>query len=281
MTVMDRVMEQVKVAVPRGIPGPAKGRWVSRVLLRQLAGHDERALAELSNRPLHARVNAFLERVASFEEGDAAELLPKLSIGDRVALMLHVRRLELGDRLDCTVSCAKCGKAMSVVLSAAKLLNTASPAPSTSYAIEADGLRLQVKPLTAHDQDMLLGAKEGEDLEETLARSCIVSSDTLLPEKLPGTVVQAIGSKLEEVDPLSDIVLELSCPECSRKFRASFNAEDFIFKELGIGRGDIESEIHWLALHYHWSENEILSLPVRRRRKYISLINSAITGAGA
>jgi hypothetical protein len=278
---MDRAMEQARVAIPRGIPWPAKGRWESHVLLRQLAGHDERALAEFAGMPLYARVNAFLERVASFEEGDAAELLRRLSIGDRVALMLHVRRLELGDSLDCTVSCVKCGKAMSVVLSAARLLNIVPTAPGVSYSVEASGLRLQVRPLTVLDQDMLLDAKEGEDLEEELARACIVSSDPQLPEKLPSQIIQAIGSKLEEVDPLSDIALDLACPECGHKFRASFNAEDFVFRELDIGQGDLESEVHWLALHYHWSENEILSLPVKRRRKYISLINTAITGAGS
>jgi hypothetical protein len=274
-------MERARVAIPRGIPLAAGGQWVSHVLLRQLAGHDERALAELSSKPLHARASALLERVASFEGGDAAALLPKLSIGDRVALMLHVRRLELGDSLDCTVSCAKCGKAMSVILSAAKLLNVTHDAPNATYAVEVDGLRLKIRPLTAFDQDMLMDAKEGEDLEEVLARSCIVGSDLQLPEKLPSQMIRAIGSKLEEVDPLSDIALDLSCPECSHKFRASFNAEDFVLRELGIGQGDLESEVHWLALHYHWSENEILSLPVRRRRKYISLINSTITGEGA
>lgn len=272
-------MEQARIAVPRGIPIPEKGQWVSHVLLRQFAGDDERAFAELSGVPPHARVNAFLERVVSFEEGTTAELLPQLSIGDKVALMLHVRRLELGDRLDCIVSCTKCGKSMSVVLSASKLLNHASPAPSVSYAVEACGLRLQVQPLTILNQNMLLNAKEGEDLEEALARACIVSADSQLPDKLPGLVIQAIGSKLEEVDPLSDIGLDISCPECGHKFHATFNPEDFVFRELGIGNGDLESEVHWLALHYHWSEKEILSLPVRRRRKYISLINSAITGA--
>jgi hypothetical protein len=272
-------MKQARIAVPRGIPISEKGQWVSHVLLRQFAGDDERAFAELSSVPPLTRVNAFLERVVSFEEGTTAELLPQLSIGDKVALILHVRRLELGDRLDCIVSCTKCGKSMSVVLSVSRLLNHVSPPQSLSYAVEACGFRLQIQPLTIRDQDMLLNAKEGEDLEEALARACIVSSDSQLPEKLPGLVIQAIGSKLQEVDPLSDIALDITCPECGHKFHTSFNPEDFVFGELGIGHGDLESEIHWLAMHYHWGEKEILSLPVRRRRKYISLINSAITGA--
>jgi hypothetical protein len=272
-------MELSRITVPRGIPLLEKGQWVSHVLLRQLLGTDERAFAELSDIPMHSRVNAFLERLVSFDQGDTAKLLPMLSIGDKVALLLHVRRMELGDRLGCTVLCTECSKSVSVELSTSMLLNhTASP-PSVSYAVEACGLRLQVRPLTIIDQDMLLNGNEGEDLEENLARASIISSDSPLPEKLPAAVIEAIGSKLEEVDPLSDITLDVTCPECGVKFHASFIPEDFLFRELDIGHVDLESEVHCLALHYHWSEREILSLPVRRRRKYIALINSVSMGA--
>jgi hypothetical protein len=280
---MNRLMEQQAiVAVPCGIHDLASGRWIRQVRLRQLVGHDEKLIAELSNMPLHLRILGFLERVANFEEGETATLLRKLSIGDRVALMLHARRLELGDNLDCTISCAKCGKGMSVMLSAAKLLDTSNLERSPTYDVEVSGYNLRIKLLTALDQEMLLNAKkEGEDLIQTLARSCIVSSDQPLPEKLPDEVIMAIGSKLEQIDPLSDTLLAISCPECGHKFSASFNVEDFVLRELGIGQGDIDSEVHWLALHYHWSENEILSLPLRRRRKYIALINSALVGGSA
>jgi hypothetical protein len=276
-------MEQaaIVVAVPCGILEHASGKWISLVQLRRLDGYDERVLEELSEMPLHSRVLALLERVASFEDGETPLLLRNLRIGDRVALMLHLRRLELGDNLDCTVSCANCKKNMSVLLSAAELLRTRHPEPSDSYEISAGGFNLQIKPITAVDQDLLMNAKEGEDLRLTLARSRIISSAPQLPEQLPDEVVEAIGLKLEQVDPLSDIVLDLSCPECGRNFRASFNVEEFVLRELGTGCGDLESEIHWLALHYHWSEKEILALPIKRRRKYISLINSALGGGNS
>lgn len=271
-------MDQAIVAVPRGILDSASGQWIKHARLRRLIGHDERLLGELSGMPTHLRVLALLGRVASFKEGESATLLRELSIGDRVALMLHVRQLELGDNLDCTVSCPRCGKVMSTVLSAAKLLDMTHPAPSVSYGLEAGGFYLQVKPLTAQDQDLILTIKEGDDVQQTMARSCILNSDVPLPEKLSNEVIEALGLKLEQIDPLSDIVLDLSCLECGDKLHISFNAEDFILQELGISHGDIESEVHWLALHYHWSENEILSLPMQRRRKYISLINFALAG---
>ena len=272
-------MEETIVAVPRGIPKAAEGQWIRNVHLRQLAGNDERLIAELSGMPLHRRILALLERMAHFEEGDAGVLLRQLSIGDRAALTLHARRLELGDSLDSTVECAKCGKNMSVVLSAAKLLAARHLEPRINYGIDVDGFALRVRPLTSLDQDKLVvGTSEKGEIEEALARSCIVHSDRLLPEKLSDHLIGAIGSKLEEVDPLSEITLHLSCAECSHKFDASFDIEDFVYREIEMSLGYLESELHWLALHYHWSESEILSLPVRRRKRYISLINSTIAG---
>jgi hypothetical protein len=270
--------ETIVVAVPRGIPAVAEGQWIRYVHLRQLAGNDERLIAELSGLPPHRRILALLERMVHFEEDDTGVLLRQLSIGDRAALTLHARQLELGDSLDCTVVCTKCGKNMSVVLSVAKLLDARHLEPSINYGIDVDGFTLQVRPLTALDQDKLIGTSEKGEMEEALARSCIVHSDRPLPEKLPQQLIDAIGSKLEEVDPLSEITLHLSCAECSHKFGASFDIEDFVYREMEMSLGDLESEVHWLAFHYHWSESEILSLPVRRRKRYISLINSTVAG---
>jgi hypothetical protein len=31
-------------------------------------------------------------------------------------------------------------------------------------------------------------------------------------------------------------------------------------------------EVHLLALHYHWAENDILRLPASKRRRYLRLL---------
>ena len=68
-------MEETIVTVPRGIPRVAEGQWIRNVHLRQLAGNDERLIAELSGLPTHRRILALLERMAHFEEGDTGILL--------------------------------------------------------------------------------------------------------------------------------------------------------------------------------------------------------------
>jgi hypothetical protein len=273
-------MEQTIVALPRGIPIAAEGRWIRHVHLRQITGNDERLIADLPSLLPHRRILALLELMARFEEGDTSDLLRQLSIGDRAALILHARRLELGDSLDCIVVCTKCRQNMSVALSIAELLDAKHPEPSISYEIDLGGLRFEVRPLTALDQDKIVGMSEKGGIEEALARSCVVNSDRPHGEELPIQLIDAIGSKLEEVDPLSAITLHLSCAECNHKFASFLDIEDFVYRELGSrsSPGNLESEVHWLAFYYHWSEAEILSLPVRRRKRYMSLIKSTIAG---
>lgn len=36
------------------------------------------------------------------------------------------------------------------------------------------------------------------------------------------------------------------------------------------------TEVHALALHYHWSERDILALPRARRRRYLALLADAL-----
>ena len=39
-------------------------------------------------------------------------------------------------------------------------------------------------------------------------------------------------------------------------------------------------EVHVLALHYHWSEAQILALPATKRRRYLALLARHL-GAGS
>lgn len=273
-------MEQVTVAVPRGIP-VENGKWINKAVLRQLAGYDEQIFLEMpAGTSLQARVSAFLERVTRFQDAEQVpKILERLSVGDRVALLLQARRFMIGDAIRCMVACPGCGKNMSFDLSINKLLQTKYPEVKEYYDLEANGFRLQVRPLTAFDQKIgVLGPAENALVEE-LARSCIVRADPPLSSHIPDMLVDAIGAKLEEVDPLSDIRVAASCPECKYAFSASFPTEHFILKEL-MNTDRLAQEVHCLALNYHWSEKEILSLPMGRRRRYVELVNSAIAGGG-
>jgi hypothetical protein len=287
-------MEQITIVVPRGVPGNTKGQWIRKAAVRMLTGHDEQLLAELpADTPVHSRVIALLERIARFErddddddsaDADAAALLKKLSLGDRASLLLTARKVMIGDTLSCITGCPSCGKVMSLDISLDAIMRAEHPPDPgmENYGLEASGFILRVRPLTAEDQDALVTKKTSEPdaLAQELARACIVRSESTLPENLPESLLEAVSSRLEEIDPLSNIYLRLLCPECGHSFQALLPVEDFVLGELGVmcGNSQLEREVHWLAFHYHWSEYEILSLPTAKRKRYVKLVNATLAG---
>jgi hypothetical protein len=303
----------VDAILPRGMR-LTNGSWLRRARVRPMTGHDEQFLLDLpAEMPLHLKVIAFLERVVALDGlSNTGDALKQMSIGDRVSLMLHARRLVLGDRIRCTVGCTACGRAMSADLSVSALhmQKTQAVPPQEHYDVEAFGFRLQVRPLTGADQDTLLLAAsahaeassavaakdvqggapsahqpDAHALKQSLARSCIVHAEPPIPSgssgaPVPEPLLEAIGARLGEVDPLSDIVLALSCPECGHAFRASFPAESFVFRELAANVDQLERDVHWLAFNYHWGEQEILSLSTAKRKRYVELVNATLAGEG-
>jgi hypothetical protein len=68
----------------------------------------------------------------------------------------------------------------------------------------------------------------------------------------------------------------LACPECSRTFLNPFDTTAFFLDEMRITAGQLLREVHALALHYHWSEADILSLTRERRRSHLSLLSDTL-----
>lgn len=82
------------------------------------------------------------------------------------------------------------------------------------------------------------------------------------------------GAGAEEFDAKPE--LEVHCPECNAIFPFLFDLPGFFLNRLRAGLGLLYHEVHILAYHYHWSENEILALPREKRKMYLQLLASEI-----
>ncbi len=272
------------VALNHGVPAPAKiGEWIRKATIRSLTGLDEQVLLDLpASIPTYSKAVMLLERITTFEGTEEAGIvLKKMTLGDRVCLLLNVRKLMKGDIISCTIDCPKCKRSMSADISINELLKTKCPEPENdNYELIDGGFSLRIRPLTAEDQNLFLSKiLVDESLKQNLARACIVQSKPNLPAILSEGLLEVIGSRLGEVDPLSDISLNLLCPECNHTFQASFDAEEYILGEIASNSyRDLEREVHWIAFHYHWSEKEILSIPTTKRKRYVELVNTTLSG---
>lgn len=256
--------------------------WVRQAEIRQLNGYDEQLLAEKNSLPSFFKTTFLLERIVNFgkltNKLDVPQLIRHLNLGDRVALILQVRKFVFGDTMQCVLNCPNCQEPLSIDISVNSLVQPPAKSFTNEYSLKFEDFTLTLRPIEAADLEALTENCSSLNPKEKLVRLCIVSSKPALPEKLTEEFIVAVSSKLEEIDPQADIVLNLTCPSCNRPFQAPLDVESFFFEEMASRVKQLEKEIHWIALNYHWSEDSILSLPLAKRKRYIELINKTLSG---
>ena len=133
---------------------------------------------------------------------------------------------------------------------------------------------------TGNDQEAV--AEIGRLAEEQAVRALLVrcvrslgghtSVDHAMIAGLSPEAFEEIEAAIYERAPHADIEPEARCPECGTAFIAPFDMASFFVSEVRPEHRRLEREVHVLARHYHWSEQDILSLPLQKRRRYLQLI---------
>jgi hypothetical protein len=121
---------------------------------------------------------------------------------------------------------------------------------------------------------------DATEARDAILRSLFVDGDEPVrtapdPGAAPGslaTLVATTDERLEEFDPLVAFCVQVRCLDCGTKTDVPLDLEELALKELEkIQQQEMES-IHQLAVHYHWSESEIVELTPERRARYLRLI---------
>ena len=235
--------------------------------LRPLTGADEEFLLELRPSVLPAERTTALLAHCLVRLGPhappSADDVRELVVGDREALLLQLRRLALGDRLDCVVPCPGCGELMDVELRVGDLLLEAyADAPERREA-----LGVVYRAVTGADQEA--GARAAVDDVDAAARLVL---GRCIEGELTADVEGALPALLAEADPQAELLLRVGCPACGGEFPVALDAGGFLELELAGDRDALYREVHVLASHYHWSEAELLAMTPAKRRRYLELV---------
>jgi hypothetical protein len=283
---------QYGVEVPGGLWN--NGVSVREVYLRPLCGEDEAFLLE-AGESLSApvRVTALLSRCilrVGAEENVTPEMVRALTVGDREALLLHLRRITYGERLPCLLNCtdSACGERMDLELKVSELLLEPYAASQewNEVAVRTEKKMYRVRLRVPNGLDQEFVAERAwmnvTDAENLLLQRCVESvsaqsvsaevSSPLTMAEWPAELADKIGRKFGEIDPQAEILLSLQCPACGQAFTGEFDAGAYLYHEL---RGHIPylyREVHQMARSYHWSEAEILSMTPRKRSVYLNLL---------
>ncbi|MEO6998479.1 MAG: hypothetical protein ABI112_10380 [Terracoccus sp.] len=279
----------LRAHLPAHLPG---GLWedgtepLRTLALRPVGDEDQSFLLDTARRlPPAQRANLLLARCL---EPEVRHVVPHLTIGDREALLLQLRGLTLGDRLECLVSCPRveCGLMMQVHLDVHDVLLPAYADPRAEHVLSLEHggativLRLRLPCAADLDRVGNLASPDAEAAATTLLAACVldVRVDGTLAQLdlLDEVVVAEVERKLAELDPQAEIELELECSECGLPFEVLFDAGTFLLQEVDEQADQLLADVHLLALHYHWGEREILSMSSDRRSRYLDLVTATL-----
>jgi hypothetical protein len=281
-------------SVATTIPGGycANGGHWREVHVRPLTGADHLFLTEECDGLLPAHwVTEALTRCITRLGPHAPvtrEAVRSLTVGDREALLLHLRRLTSGNRLRCLLTCPmpECQEKLEVEVDVADLLMPPYGELMQEHELtvtQADGVATVVRfrlPTGADQEAAAVGAHtDVAAAVELLLRQCVqstISADGNPVDALPEALAEQLSGRMAELDPQAEITLHLTCPFCSAAFSTIFDTAGYLMQELKAGTHHLYREVHLLAYHYHWSATEILGMSAEKRRKFLRLLEEEL-----
>ncbi|MFD1214352.1 DUF6760 family protein [Arthrobacter sp. GCM10027362] len=269
-----------------------------RFELAALTGREEELLAQAAERPAAALVTEVLARVlrslgsiSPVPEQVARQLL----VGDRQFLLLRLRQATFGDRVHAGLVCpwADCGKRVSIDFSLADVpvfeAGDKGPVYSMTLSEAAAGrdrtasvVRFRL-PIGADQEEVSgwLAVNQAKALSLLLSRCIRDVGDGTPPgeelvDRLSPLARAEIEDRMRQLAPGIEQVMEAGCAECGRMFLVPFDVQRFFFGELRTDSELLYREVHYLAYHYHWGEQEILAMPRGKRRTYLEILAEEI-----
>jgi hypothetical protein len=237
------------------------------VELRLPRGYDDTLVAEHRGDELELAVQ-LLSCLASIEP----EFWLALPLTDVDYAVLGLRRRLFGDAIRSDVRCGgECGRRVDVAFDIGGYLSHHLGKRGHQSA-PADGWfeigEQQARPPTCGDLIELAGSATRVGLAARCFRIAPGSS----------RLMRAGEKSLEIVSPNLASELIGTCPDCSAQVSILFDPISFVMAEMAQAALPVYDEVDVLAARYHWSEDDILSLPSWRRRRYVDAALSEAAG---
>ncbi len=242
--------------------------------MRVLSGRNLLNLWEQGERLLPIdRAMALL--TAAFPEFTWDELVA-LSIGQRDKLLLELREGLFGPRMEVFLECPRCRQRLEFALGTSDLLAMApANSPPAETRLTVGELEILYRLPNTTDMAAIAAHTDANDARAELMRRCILSAQrgqaSLPLEALPESAAQTLAAEMEAKDPLADIRMELSCPECKHTWSALLDIVSFLWAEISVQARRLLYDVHLLARYYGWRGAYILAMSSRRRSLYLEM----------
>ena len=255
-------------------------------VLRDPTGHDEAMLAELGVDATPAeRVSALIAAltlsIGTIEHPRKEQLL-QLTAGDRERLVLAICARLLGGQIDLVAACPSCRAIAEVPVRIDHVVALRPESPldhERTVGLDAGNAHWTARCRPPTGADLEKAARGGPDAARSLIVDCLLALTT--PDgcpasagELPRECESAAADALAAFDPAAECRIAMACPSCGDEIDAVLDGYTLLRTALG-GARQIYDDVYRMARAYHWSEAEILSLPMGRRRRYLAIADGA------
>ena len=206
------------------------GNLHTTVTLREMTGEEEEILAA-RNMPSNKKINSILGRCTTalgpFTGPSVAQLIPELTQGDRIFLLIAIRRVTLGNDMPFTTKCPQCEQESRFVLDLADLETRKMENPTIrTYNVELPKTKKKVvmKVLDGRGEEAIgKASNRGRDIVSTAIFARIDSIDgkpaTMADlKKLPLVDRNFLRNEWEDHEGGVDTTVEIDCPSCGNEY---------------------------------------------------------------
>jgi hypothetical protein len=208
--------------------------------------------------------------------------IARLTIGTRDRLLLSLRRMMFGSRMEAVTLCPACHASLELEfdaddISVAPLDRTKLHEGAEQLSLSHDGYDISFR--LPNSLDLLALPKDGlvdentRVLVERLLIRALHDGREMPAAELPPAVVDALGQRIALADPQAEVRLNLSCAECGANWRAPFDIVSYLWCEIDAWAMRLLRDVHRLARVYGWPEADILAIGPTRRQCYLDMLD--------
>jgi hypothetical protein len=201
-----------------------------------------------------------------------------LSIPERDAELLRMRRMTFGDTMRGFLGCEACGASLEFETRASSLLAWLEALRPSTATWQTGNFLFSLRPANSGDLEAALAAPDSNAARGTVLRRCTtvhrIDSASDEPEPIDWEFEQTVVKKFEEVHEGAEIFFNLNCPSCGKNQKAPLDIAQFVWSEVRAAATGLLREVHDLARAYGWTEAAILGMNGTRRRAYLEMVRA-------
>jgi hypothetical protein len=237
-------------------------------VLRPLCGRDEDWVRQLpfATTEVHAATEILARTVRSVGEYRVTrELVRALPVADRDYLIMKLRQITFGSRVELVLDCPACGAPMDIDFDL------------DSVPVEARPQQPEYRLRTEEGPELRFRLPRVGDVEEAGDGNALLARCTDGAAAAPA-IWSALDEEIERVSPKVNPDFEAACPGCGHAFTAPFDPVAVLLRDLHRREPQFDRGVHLLSFYYHWPLSEILALTPARREHYVDLLSSQMSG---